>query len=194
MRSFPSAAHEPVTFQAEVINNRDGKADGELRLNLPAGWKATPAAHELHFTRAGERAQFRFAVAAPSRARGLRHFEAVARVDGQEYQRGLLDHVGHRDLETRYLYRKAAATVRGVDVKVHGWTEGRLRDGHRRRGAGGARAAGRRRAAARRTRAGGSAALTVRRDLHRHARVCGAGGSEDLQSPAAGLRPRAAAT
>ena len=104
-------------FQAEVTSNRDGKADGELRLNLPAGWTPTPAAHELHFTRAGERAQFRFAVTAPSLSERPYDISVVARVDGQEFSEGY-SITRYRDLETRYLYRKAAATVTGVDVKV----------------------------------------------------------------------------
>jgi LmbE family N-acetylglucosaminyl deacetylase len=113
----PVGGSRPVMFQAEVTSNRDGKADGELRLNLPPGWTATPAAHALHFTRAGERAQFRFAVAAPSPGERPYDISAIARVDGQEFSEGY-SITRYRDLETRYLYRKAAATVTGVEVKV----------------------------------------------------------------------------
>jgi LmbE family N-acetylglucosaminyl deacetylase len=113
----PIGGSRPVIFQAEVISNQDGKVDGELRLTLPPGWTATPAAHELHFTRAGERAQFRFAVATPSLGERPYDISAVARVGGQDFGEGY-SITKYRDLETRYLYRKAAATVTGVEVKV----------------------------------------------------------------------------
>ena len=113
----PIGGSRPVIFQAEVTNNQEGRVDGELRLNMPQGWTATPAAHELHFTRAGERAQFRFAVAAPSVTAKPYDISAVARVAGQEFSEGY-SITRYRDLETRYLYRKAAATVTGVEVKV----------------------------------------------------------------------------
>lgn len=113
----PIGGSRPVIFQAEVTNNQEGRVDGELRLNMPQGWTATPAAHELHFTRPGERAQFRFAVAAPSVTAKPYDISAVARVGGQEFSEGY-SITRYRDLETRYLYRKAAATVTGVEVKV----------------------------------------------------------------------------
>jgi LmbE family N-acetylglucosaminyl deacetylase len=113
----PIGGSRTVIFQAEVINNQEGKVDGDLRLNLPQGWTATPAAHELHFTRAGERAHFRFAVAAPSATAKPYDISAVARVAGQEFSEGY-SIARYRDLEPRYLYRKAAATVTGVEVKV----------------------------------------------------------------------------
>lgn len=113
----PIGGSRPVIFQAEVTNNQEGKVDGELRLTLPQGWTATPAAQELHFTRAGERAQYRFAVSAPSVTAKPYDISAVARIAGQEFSEGY-SITRYRDLETRYLYRKAAATVTGVEVKV----------------------------------------------------------------------------
>src|SRR4029450_13904764 len=61
-------------------------------------------------------AQFRFAVAAPSPGERPYDISAIARVDGQEFSEGY-SITRYRDLETRYLYRKAAATVTGVEVK-----------------------------------------------------------------------------
>jgi LmbE family N-acetylglucosaminyl deacetylase len=113
----PIGGSRPVSFQVEVTNNQEGKVDGELRLNLPQGWTATPGDHELHFTRPGERARFRFVVAAPSVTAKPYGISAVARIAGQEFSEGY-SITRYRDLETRYLYRKAAATVTGVDVKV----------------------------------------------------------------------------
>ena len=41
----------------------------------------------------------------------------MASSGGREYREGY-DVIRHRDLETRYLYRDAATTVRGIDVKI----------------------------------------------------------------------------
>ena len=45
------------------------------------------------------------------------HIEAVASSGGREYREGYTT-IRYRDLETRYLYSEAVASVRGVDVKV----------------------------------------------------------------------------
>ena len=50
-------------------------------------------------------------------ASGATTFPRSPRVGGQEYSEGY-SITRYRDLETRYLYRKAAATVTGVEVKV----------------------------------------------------------------------------
>jgi LmbE family N-acetylglucosaminyl deacetylase len=118
----PIGGSRPVLLQAEVINNRDGAADGELRLNLPAGWIATPASYPLHFVRAGERAQLPFTVAASAVSERPYRVSAVAKIGGEEYTEGYAV-VKYRDLETRYLYREAAATVTGIDVKVRAGLE-----------------------------------------------------------------------
>ena len=114
---LPVGVSRPLVLQAEVVNNRDGASDGELTLTLPAGWTATPASHPLRFARAGERAQLSFAVTAPSPGARSYRIGAVARIGDRSYTEGYAV-VKYRDLETRYLYREAAATVTGVDVKV----------------------------------------------------------------------------
>jgi LmbE family N-acetylglucosaminyl deacetylase len=118
----PLGGSRPVVLQAEVVNNRDGAADGELRLELPAGWTATPASHALHFLQAGERAQLSFTVAAAPAGERSYRIAAIASVGGQQYREGYAV-VKYRDLETRYLYRDAAATVTGLDVKVRAGLE-----------------------------------------------------------------------
>ena len=94
-----------------------GGGEGTLRLNLPPGWTATPASRDLNFTRPGERAQFRFSIAAGSTGTRSYPVAAVAAVGGREFSEGYTV-TRYRDLESRYLYRNAAATVTGVDAKV----------------------------------------------------------------------------
>ncbi len=112
-----SLAVKRVRMRVEVLNNREAPADGTLRLNLPPGWTAAPRSHAFHFAHAGERALYGFEVRMPSLANQEYRIEAVATSSGREYSEGYAT-IRHRDLETRYLYRDATATVRGVDVKV----------------------------------------------------------------------------
>ena len=106
-----------VKFTAEVLNNRLGAAEGTLALDVPAGWKVLPPSHSFAFARGGERRPFSFVVHAPEAGAREQVITAVARSGGREYREGYLT-IRYRDLDTRYLYRDAAASVRGVDVRV----------------------------------------------------------------------------
>ena len=106
-----------VTLNAEVVNNRNGGSTGRLALTTPAGWKVEPAVQSFQFQRAGERALYSFKISIPAIESRDYRVEAVATSDGREYREGYTV-IRHRDLATRYLYRDAVTTVRGVDVKV----------------------------------------------------------------------------
>jgi LmbE family N-acetylglucosaminyl deacetylase len=112
-----SAPLKNVRLQAEVLNNREGETDGTLTLRVPAGSKVSPASQPFQFARAGERALYSFDVSMPAAAGGDYRVEAVAASGGREYREGYAT-IRHRDLETRYLYRDAVTSVRGVDVKM----------------------------------------------------------------------------
>ncbi len=113
----PASPPRALTLTAEVLNNRQGKSDGQVTLRVPDGWTVAPASHSFMFTRAGERALYAFKV--QPAAIGTRDYriDAVATTGGREYREGFTA-IRHRDLETRYLYRDAAASVRGADVKI----------------------------------------------------------------------------
>ena len=112
-----TAPDKQVTLTAEIINNRDGESTGVLRLALPPGWRAEPASQSFRFGGIGERRAFAFHVTAPAMESREYRIEAVAGSGGREYRNGYQT-IAHRDLETRYLPRAAAATVRGIDVRV----------------------------------------------------------------------------
>jgi LmbE family N-acetylglucosaminyl deacetylase len=124
VRVQPASAIVPLgaedkTVQVEVglVNGWHGEIEGELALRVPAGWTSQPRSHSFRFGQAGERAQYGFAVAIPSLEDRDYEIRAVATARGKEFTQGY-DVIEHRDLETRYLYHPAVATVRGVDVKV----------------------------------------------------------------------------
>ncbi len=112
-----AAAAKRITMQVEVLNNRDGKSEGTLALRIPDGWKVAPVSVPFTFARAGERALYSFDVRIPSLANRDYRIEAVATSGGRDYRDGYTA-IRHRDLETRYLYREAVASVRGIDVKI----------------------------------------------------------------------------
>ena len=106
-----------VTIKVDLQNNSDGKVEGTVLLEVPAGWKADPPQHRFEFARAGERSLHGFTVSVPSLADRVYDVSAVARSADREYRSGYTT-IRHRDLETRYLYRDARISVRGVDVAI----------------------------------------------------------------------------
>lgn len=112
-----NAPRKRIKVSVEVVNNREKTSEGSLALKVPAGWKVTPASQPFAFSRAGERALYPFDVMIPSLENRDYRIEAVASSGGREYREGYTT-IRHRDLETRYQYREAVASVRGVDVKI----------------------------------------------------------------------------
>jgi len=110
-------AGKAVAVTVELLNNKEGAVRGTLALQLPAGWSSTPPEASFTFARAGEKRQYAFTVAVPSLEHRDYRIEAVATVDGQTYRTGY-DVIEKRDLETRFLYRAAAVSVRGLDVNI----------------------------------------------------------------------------
>jgi LmbE family N-acetylglucosaminyl deacetylase len=115
--SAASPGAKSLRVQVELTNNATAGSKGQLALKLPAGWKAEPSAISFAFTRPGEKARHQFSVAVPAIQNRDYTIEAIATAGGRDFKEGY-DVVEHRDLETRYLYRAATSTVRGVDVKV----------------------------------------------------------------------------
>jgi LmbE family N-acetylglucosaminyl deacetylase len=112
-----SASMKTIRMSVEVLNNRDGESEGALTLQVPAGWTVTPGSQPFRFSRAGERARFGFEVSTPTLENREYRVAAIASSAGRQYHEGYST-IRHRDLETRYLYRDAVASVRGVDVAI----------------------------------------------------------------------------
>jgi LmbE family N-acetylglucosaminyl deacetylase len=104
-------------MRAEILSNVEGPAEVKVRLELPAGWSASPPDAQLHFTYPGEIQAAEFRLTAAQIAAHAYAITAVAEYAGKPYREGYQS-IEHRDLETRHLYRPAAATVQGVDVRV----------------------------------------------------------------------------
>src|SRR5262249_50592873 len=82
---FPSAA--PRKVQVSVKAN-GANAEGDLRLDLPAGWKAEPPSQHFKVAIAGEQEDMSFLVTPPS-AEAMASLRAVATVGGREISSGM---------------------------------------------------------------------------------------------------------
>jgi hypothetical protein len=111
------APAKKVQLTVDLLNNHEGTIGGTLALTLPPSWRAEPASQAFSFQRAGERVTYPFTVTIPALENRAYQLEAVATANGRRYAEGY-ELIDHRDLELRYLYRRAAVDVRGVDVDV----------------------------------------------------------------------------
>lgn len=113
-----AAANATFNASVKVLNNVKGNATGQVKLQLPNGWTATPASAPFSFTNEGEISNFTFKVTVPGVAAGTDYkVQAVAEYAGKQYTEGY-EVIAHRDNEPRHLYRPAAMTVRGLEVNV----------------------------------------------------------------------------
>ncbi|HEX6939066.1 MAG TPA: PIG-L family deacetylase [Longimicrobiales bacterium] len=92
---------------------------GTLRLELPAGWRAVPAAVPVRFEAQGESRHVEFRVYPPADAAAGAYRIAVAfeAEDGRRYTRGY-EEVDYPHIRPRARYRDAVAMVQAFDVRV----------------------------------------------------------------------------
>jgi hypothetical protein len=108
-----------------VTNHAKGAQTAEVALDLPQGWRATPATRSVSFSREDEATTVRFALAIPPApmspgANGAsRHFtvKAVAREAGKTYDRGY-QVVEYPHTTRRHVLRAPEVAVTALDVQV----------------------------------------------------------------------------
>jgi LmbE family N-acetylglucosaminyl deacetylase len=103
------------TVEVEVSANRPGSA-GTLALELPAGWKATPAAQPFALTAAGAKSRLSFTVTAPATPASAT-FGAVATIKGAAY-RTARDEVNYAHIPPQLLQPPARQRAVALDVAV----------------------------------------------------------------------------
>jgi len=105
-------------LQASVINNRNNRAKGELKLLTPEGWQAKPERMKFDLSRQGEAFTAKFTLEeAPGAKAGSYTIKAVAFLEGQEFRRGYKT-ISYPDNWTRNYYRSAESRIERFDVKV----------------------------------------------------------------------------
>ncbi len=109
----------PVRVQARVRTNV-AAARVDVEVSVTGGWRATPAVAQVELPRGGDEAEISFTLQAPEALEpGSQSIRVVARHGQREYREGY-ETIAYHHIETRHLFRPAAATLRVVDVEVAG--------------------------------------------------------------------------
>jgi hypothetical protein len=110
---FPSSAPRKlgVSVRANVPN-----AQGELRLDLPAGWKAEPGSQAFRVALAGEQQEMSFTVTPPA-GQTTATMKAIATVAGRDIQAGMLV-IAYPHIPTQTLFPPSDVKLVRADVKV----------------------------------------------------------------------------
>jgi LmbE family N-acetylglucosaminyl deacetylase len=110
----PLGTQHDLTVPAHLHATHD--VTGTLRLELPAGWQATPPSSEFHL-RAGEDTSLPFHIHAPALEARSYPITAVAESERRRFTAGFQT-AGYGALIPYNLYRPARVELRGIDVTV----------------------------------------------------------------------------
>ncbi|HEX3741202.1 MAG TPA: PIG-L family deacetylase [Terriglobales bacterium] len=105
------------TVTVGVTSNVDRKVHGELRLELPQGWRSEPEKIPVNPTRRGEKQDLQFKVLTADLQQGRTTIHAVFEAEGEKYSEGYTL-VTREDLGSFYYYQPARQRVSIVDVQV----------------------------------------------------------------------------
>ncbi|HXE91239.1 MAG TPA: NEW3 domain-containing protein [Terriglobales bacterium] len=105
-----------IEVRVAVRNNREKPADATLRLEVPDGWSAAPAAQAVSLPANGSMT-CTFLVSAPERMEGRHEIRAGLEHQGHVYTEGF-SIVEREDLGASYFFRPAVQHIRAVEVAV----------------------------------------------------------------------------
>lgn len=105
------------TVKVGVTSNLDRKMHGELRLELPQGWRSEPAQSSVDFTARGEKRDVEFKIFPANLQQSRATIRAVLQSEGEKYSEGYFL-VAREDLGSFYYYEPARQRVSIVDVRV----------------------------------------------------------------------------
>jgi LmbE family N-acetylglucosaminyl deacetylase len=108
-------------IHVSVINGAKGAAEASVSLDLPPGWKATPAAAPLRFSHEDEALSARFEVTAPAAAKvgqySLRAVVTSPAAPNQKFSDGY-EAIEYPHIQRRQVIKPAEVALKVVDVKV----------------------------------------------------------------------------
>ena len=111
----PKAERE---IRVTVLNDTTGAADTSVRLELPQGWSAAPAAQPVSFTRSDESQTVRFSVKPSSSVgAGEFHVKAIVTADGNSYSRGF-EVIEYPHITRYHIYDDADAMLKVINVRT----------------------------------------------------------------------------
>ncbi|MGA3189965.1 MAG: PIG-L family deacetylase [Bryobacteraceae bacterium] len=116
---FPLASAVSREVHVTVTSSYKNAAQVSVALELPAGWKATPASVPIHFEHEDESLSARFQVTPPSNAKtGEYILRAVATGPSQEKYVNGYQEIEYPHVQRRQVIKPAETTLKVVDVKV----------------------------------------------------------------------------
>jgi len=104
-----------TTVTVGVTSNLAREIQGELRLELPPGWRSEPARVPVHFRKRGEKQDLEFKVIPAGLEQGRATVRAVFESEGETFSEGYTL-VSRQDLGSFYYYQPARQKVSIVDV------------------------------------------------------------------------------
>ncbi len=105
------------TVTVGVTSNLARKVHGELRLELPSGWRSEPAEAAVDATQRGQKQELHFKVFPAGLQQGRAAIRAVLESEGVKYSEGYTL-VTREDLGSFYYYQPALQRVSIVDVQA----------------------------------------------------------------------------
>jgi len=110
---FPDESAKKI--EVHVTANVANRA-GELRLDLPQGWRAEPMSHPFHLAEIGDEQELSFSVV-PPRTETQSTLRAVAKIDGREISSGETV-IAFPHIPPQTLFPDAVAKLERADVKL----------------------------------------------------------------------------
>jgi LmbE family N-acetylglucosaminyl deacetylase len=105
-------------FQVSLLNNKNGEAQGTLKISCGKGWNVQPTESSFKLMRKGDTSVTSFVVHVPAgAATGDYPIEAIATLDGKEYRRGYRV-VSYPENWTRNFYSPARSDIKIFDIKI----------------------------------------------------------------------------
>ena len=105
------------TVTVGVTSNLGRTVHGDLRLELPPGWRSEPAQSAVNLTHRGEKQDYHFKIFRAGVQQGRATIRAILDSEGQKYSEGYTL-VTREDLGSFYYYQPARQRVSIVDVQV----------------------------------------------------------------------------
>jgi hypothetical protein len=119
---IPESA-KPVTreISVAVTNGTKGAAKADVKLELPAGWKAAPASAPIRFAHEDESLSARFEVTAPAQAKAgeytLRAIVTSSATGDEKFTSGYQE-IEYPHIQRRQVIKPAEVSLKVVDVKM----------------------------------------------------------------------------
>jgi LmbE family N-acetylglucosaminyl deacetylase len=113
-----SGAAQKREVYVSVINGTKGAAKTSVALDLPPGWKATPATVPVNFSHEDEALSARFELAIPAGAKTGQYTLRAAVSNGNEKLSNGYQVIEYPHIQRRQVIKPAEVTVKVVDVKA----------------------------------------------------------------------------